>query len=165
MRRKAIETAGVSAIALGRYGEEANGEVIFHPPEGTETAHWELTHYPAGGKAPYTAALTVRGDSLIWEISAEDLEEPGNGYAVLHCPGHLLQWKTVVQGGNSKGNGPAMPQGTFWGGLLVKILSAGTYAEDQTENINALAQMLGVEVDYLTALLGDALLGEMILGT
>lgn len=51
--------------------------------------------------------------------------------------------------------------------LLITILQEGTYASSQSENIQALALALGVELntfDPISAILGAAFLGEMVLG-
>lgn len=51
--------------------------------------------------------------------------------------------------------------------LLVTILKEGIYSSSQTQNIQALAYALGIEIntaDSTSAILGVAVLGDMILG-
>ena len=170
MQKEVICTDGLSSIALGRQGDVDRREAIFHLPQEIASGKWVLTHRPAGGRAAYEVPLDVRGDTLVWEIGSEDVDVPGNGLALLRClsiNGQTIwrrKWTTVVQNA-ANCHAPVTPhRHPPWGELLVQILSAGTYTEDQTENIAALAEILGVEVDYLTSLLGDALVGEMILG-
>lgn len=141
------EVPGTGLLELTCYGD--SGEVL-------KSQTWTTTTQksPApGGPVPDPVEPWFKA----WEAMLNrKMDEPGTEGS----PGQHLA--TDGHGGRYWADG-GWPQAAAE--LLVKILSAGTYAEDQTENINALARMLGVEVNYLTALLGDALVGEMILGT
>ena len=51
--------------------------------------------------------------------------------------------------------------------LLITILQAGSYTSSQAQNIQALAYALGIEINTVepaSAILGIAVLGEMVLG-
>ena len=136
---KQIQANSKNTLVLGRQGENLARQVIF------DLSDWmsaygqgpaELIAQRPGDTAPYPAAAVREGDTLVWTLTAADMERPYGGRCELrYYVGETLVksriWRTYVEPAmdTPTGEAPPVPEQAWF----EQVLTAGASSKASAE--------------------------------